>query len=147
MAEANTEDSLVQGRQSLQQSDQSADPRIVAVSVVAATGDHKSVVVVDLIVGRKLAGSHTETIPGLAFFAQHSDEHSEISSVLDFNVFGIFCAKKQRKSLHPHPPQWILIFSPSRGDRMRRTFLSLSKLRFQFRERKSGEGKERWVYC
>lgn len=145
MAEANAENSLVQGRQSLQQSDQSADPRVVAVSVVAATRNHKSVVVGYLIICGELTGSHTETIPSLAFFAQHSDEHSEVSSVFHFNVFRIICAKKQRKSLHSHPPflhnrSWISCW----GDPMwRRTFPSLNSDLVQREKERRGKEKGR----
>ena len=117
-------------------------------SVVAAAGDNKSVVVGDLIVGREVAGGDSEKVPSLSFFAQHSDENSEISAVLLLDVFGIVGAEKDCKSLHPHPRKMDLI------SRLRRRF-SLSGLatvrrtkgRLE-REREEGEGRMGccWVF-
>ena len=102
MAEADAEHLLLHGVELVEQSQELADPQVVAVRVIAAPGDDEAVVIADLIVGGKIAPRHPENVPALAFLLEHSHEHAVVAAVELLHVVGILGAEEDGEFLASH---------------------------------------------
>lgn len=92
MSKANTQNFFLHGVQFLQQIQQLADPSVVPMRIIAASGDDKPIKEGDLVVVRELPGGHTVDVPPLAFLGQHSHEHPEVPSVHLLHVLRVLRA-------------------------------------------------------
>jgi len=102
VAEANAEDFLVHSVQFENELEKVKNPRIVGMSIVAASGDDKAVVEREVVVLRKVSLHHLVEVPPLPLLRQHSSEDAVTASVHLQQVLRILTAHQQRIPLLSH---------------------------------------------